>query len=345
MDEFVLTREQIDPNVIEFYEKNYDLIACDLLNQKEDTHLGCFENRKCRFCGKVEGETTFNERAHVFPEAIGNYFLLSWYECDSCNKRFSRNIESNYTNFFKFFHNAFGVRGKKTIPTHQSKDQKSKSQWIRNKEGEKKFIMTEPSGRDSVEIDLENNTILKKGYVDTFIPVAVYKCLVKMAISVMPDKELKMFNETIKWILDIEHKNIFEDKKLLCRYEMIPGYNTTKCPCYSIYRRKEMKYGINGIYPYMLFNIVYGNLSMFIEVPTKLKRSCVDITMIPYPLTIFKTTTKGIYDFSSTDEVKDKVMSVEYTFDKAKELNMEDDHPMDVQSFIQYVLEHNSEDN
>lgn len=46
--------------------------------------------RRCCFCNRSAPAVSFLKDAHAFPVALGNHFLLSTEECDSCNERGSR---------------------------------------------------------------------------------------------------------------------------------------------------------------------------------------------------------------------------------------------------------------
>ena len=65
-----------------------------LFNYDNFIYLGNKDYKVCRFCGKKESEVTFNKIAHATPECTGNRYLASYYECDECNKKFGRQLES-----------------------------------------------------------------------------------------------------------------------------------------------------------------------------------------------------------------------------------------------------------
>ncbi|WP_158653878.1 HNH endonuclease [Helicobacter cetorum] len=69
--------------------------------------------RVCRFCNKDFRETSFNNKAHVIPESLGNKILFSSNECDTCNKRFGETIDYSLSKFFELEYLVRGIRGKK----------------------------------------------------------------------------------------------------------------------------------------------------------------------------------------------------------------------------------------
>ena len=329
MNQFILELSQMDDSVMKYYEETYVPISFGLLNQEKDTYLGNQEKKVCRFCRKGEEAVKFEHRAHVFPESIGNRFLLSYYECDTCNKKFSRLLENHYSNFFKFYHNASNIRGKKTVPTYQTKTGKSRAEWRKDINGKELYVISDEMDNITTYIDIEEKRLLRQGIIDSYIPMAVYKCFVKMALSVMPDSELMYFEKTLDWISSKKHENIFNGKKLLCRYKIIPGFGTTKFPAYCLYKRKEQIEGGLLFEPYMLFNLTYGNFSYLIEVPTIRYNTCIDIKKLPFPPIPFVTSGEGIYDFSESVLCENQRCSMEYHFDIAipivegKESNMD----------------------
>nr|WP_297767890.1 HNH endonuclease [uncultured Butyrivibrio sp.] len=282
----------IDPRLM-FYETNYDILPTPnfldktrLLKAEHGiTYLGNRNKKECRFCGKRVPETTFRKIAHAFPESIGNKTLASYYECDSCNEKFGETIENDYATFFQFYHSVSGIKGKDKIPKFKSKE------CFIDSDGNKiplfEMYWDNDNGMQALKvisnskdaINAEKKTISFSQLVGKCCPIAVYKTLVKMAITVMPSIEVQYFSEAIRWILDENHENIFEPFKLLVRYEFIPGFNVPKCPYFAVYRRKNTVWK----YPYMLFHLTYGCFSLLIEIPRDNDSRDYSIETIPMP--------------------------------------------------------------
>ncbi len=148
--------------------------------------------KKCRFCGKSENDVEFKKVAHVFPEAIGNKTLFSTYECDECNQYFGDTIENEYSNFFNLFHSIMQVEGKKgiikckfKIPCQiQTEKCRKYCVEIDVENGNPKINKCTEVGREY--LDLSNSSLRISKPVGKCCPIAVYKAIVKMAISVMP---------------------------------------------------------------------------------------------------------------------------------------------------------------
>ncbi len=319
----------IDLNVLHYYEQRYDLLQFKLCVQTEFEYLGNAEPRVCRFCGKREPDVSFIKIAHVIPESTGNHFLASYYECDSCNGKFGRQLESEYANFSNFYHNAMNIHGKKKVPIFQSKDGKSKAAWKKIEGKESAFVIQDTADNITTLIDFKLKKIQRTGTVPSYIPVAIFKCFIKMAISLMPENETEYFRETINWILNKNHSNFYlMNKKLLVRYRMIPGFNVTKYPACILYKRKSNQW--QG--PYMLFLLTYGCFSYFMEVPTAHDNTYHNIMNLPFPPIPFKTSCEGILDLTSSEKKQDEIQSIEYQFDQAIEVTeqMNDINPSEL---------------
>ncbi|MFA9466919.1 MAG: HNH endonuclease [Velocimicrobium sp.] len=319
-------KEDLNPYTIQYYETFYDIVHTPdfdeksrLLMPKHGIHtIGYSNNKKCRFCGKGEDEVSFNKIAHVFPESIGNNALASNYECDTCNQYFGNTIENEYANFFSLYHSIMQIDGKSGIPKCSFKIPCS----MRTDECAKYCIDIDfknnmPYIRKCKEVDnryvnCSNNSITVSKPVGKYSPIAVFKSIVKMAITVMPIEELSSFSSVIKWLLEPEHSNFYSEKKLLVRHKMIPGFNVTKCPHYMLFRRKKTVWNK----PYMLFNLTYGCFSLFVEIPRD-NENCPnsEFQRTPFPEIPFYTSTEGTWDLSEKEGDKNLKHSITLSFD------------------------------
>jgi|GEM_PF-1647736 len=325
----------IDKRALCFYEKNYDVV--DTPNFNDQTRLLKSNNglkyigvkrKTCRFCGKSEPDVSFIEDPHLFPESIGNKAYLSPYECDTCNGKFGRGIENDYGNYFQFYHSFAGIKGKRKIPKFKSRDGVTdcngifhpnfEAFWVTkdpNNPDERYFIVVQ--NKETSSFKDESNDIKFEEIIPGCCPIAVYKTLVKMAISGMSFTELVHFKHTIEWILDTNHVNIFSINRLIVRYVMIS--NVTKYPHFIIYKRKPCVWGI----PYMLFNLTYGIFSMLIEVPRDNEHITQDINSVPFPPIHFYTSSIGCWDLSSVKLEPGSKHSISFHYDNSTEITDE----------------------
>ena len=75
---------------LEFYAHNYTTLMFAGLGLGNKNIVLRSEPFECRFCGGKRPEKTCKKRAHAVSELLGNKIMKSLYECDDCNKRFSR---------------------------------------------------------------------------------------------------------------------------------------------------------------------------------------------------------------------------------------------------------------
>jgi len=82
----------------EFYD-SYEGVTVKMQNDPVHSkrQLKLKSERVCRFCSQT-GRNNFGTLSHLLPQLMGNKTLLSDFECDDCNKRFSV-IENDLANF------------------------------------------------------------------------------------------------------------------------------------------------------------------------------------------------------------------------------------------------------
>ena len=242
----------------------------------EKKYLGSKNNRVCRFCGKTENETPFKNKAHAFPQFIGNTKLLSYYECDCCNIFFTK-LEDNFAKYFKTLNTLTGVKGNKNnIPTYKSKDGATR---IEAKNQNEVHIHTD-KGSDVFTIEKKDNGCIiniKYGY-QPFIPIAVFKCLVKMSLTIMPEEELCKFTETISWLMSGEHKNFYgNNRKLMLKFALLKNRLLDSKVVYGLYKNESPR----SIASHMLFYVSWGQMYCLIEIPHDKNNDCIEIVDIP----------------------------------------------------------------
>ena len=104
----------------------YDVEEIAASPAEEMTGLKEAKNRVCRFCGKRFGQVTFRSKAHIFPELLGNKYLISDVECDSCNHKLGI-FDDHLGNFIGLVRTLFKTTGKNGIPTLFSNNGKMKA--------------------------------------------------------------------------------------------------------------------------------------------------------------------------------------------------------------------------
>jgi hypothetical protein len=253
-----LNKESLEKLAI--LNRNYTPIAVHHLNTNEKVYLGSKEERVCRFCGKDERLTTFVNEAHALPEFIGNKKLIAYYECDSCNFNFSVLLETHMANYMSLYHTLGQVKGKKGVPSFQTKQQKSK---IKLEEDGLKIL---ESTEDVItKFDEINKTITFEALGPSYRPIAIYKCLTKMALTIMPEEYLDKFKATMSWINEPDHEKSPHDfKSLYALFSIATGSKPFWFVTASLFKRKD---DAPDKVPYMFLLLAYGNFTFQIYLP------------------------------------------------------------------------------
>lgn len=145
--------------------------------------------RKCRFCGKSSSETTFKSVAHLYPEALGNKLVFSDFECDQCNTLFGT-YDDHLVKFIEPDRPLNKLRGKEKFPKFSSpkKELQIQVQDFFNKQSIK--ISRANSDDNTISFNQANGIMKVKFKKNSFSPNKVYKSLVKIAMSILPENEV-----------------------------------------------------------------------------------------------------------------------------------------------------------
>ncbi|RYG54891.1 MAG: hypothetical protein EOO01_00165 [Chitinophagaceae bacterium] len=283
-----------EENSFNNFEKSYRIVALHQLSAGSKRMILGGKEFVCRFCGKGKPEAKFKKAAHALPHLIGNNSLFTHYECDECNQHFGNTIERHYAAFMHLDHTFSGIAGKNGIPKFKAKNA--------NIESTGSFIDWKEVPPENMQLDQKKGKVIITQQIPTFVPVAVYKCLVKMALTILPEQYFIGFNNTIKWLKEEEHSQTsFPFTKL----SILTGTSTTRTQFKEItavmaMHKEELNYEI----PKFVFRLTYGNFLFSLPIPLHLDDKMTNWTTIPYlPTTIdlelgFETTTYHMIDFS-----------------------------------------------
>lgn len=147
------------------------------------------KRRKCRFCGKDHHEVTFKNKSHAISEALGNKTVFCQEECDSCNSKFGKGIETELIAFLNFSRTFYGILGKgNNIPKYKGKN----------------FSMNlDESKKIQLEVEAEKiESVIDTGLEthDIIIKQNLYRALCKFVISVIDSDQLAALEKCIEWI-------------------------------------------------------------------------------------------------------------------------------------------------
>lgn len=188
--------------------------------------------RSCRFCGKSYPEVTFKKIAHIVPELLGNKSLVSDYECDNCNWKFGQ-FENDLANYFGPFRTFAHIEGKKGLPKFKSADKAIKIELAKD------FIfdVRYKNLQKNIEYEIEDKILKIKCKSNPYIPLNVYKSLLKSALSFVDESDLKYLSKTFEFLNDEQFKVSNNENFIITihRY-FVPG--DVKTPPFIIYYRK-----------------------------------------------------------------------------------------------------------
>lgn len=216
-------------------------------------------DKTCKFCQKTSKENTFKNIPHVIPELLGKNNYTSNDECDNCNKLFGE-YETDLANYISPYQTLIGQKTKSKIPNFQNrKDLNEKSTTIKYINGKPNINFNNNLSDfhyDSLNKQLSINLKKKK-----FIPINVYKSLVKIGLSLCPIIELKEYTKTIEWLAekDNNEKIIYDIPLNLFRTRFANKYYEK--PFATLYKRKSEI--INNIYEPKLCLIVCSGVLVF----------------------------------------------------------------------------------
>jgi len=210
LDNIIIELNRSYPELVDRFSQAYNFVAAEFAN--DIRILPSKFERTCRYCENSYPEVTFNHEAHSIPEFLGNHLSLSPYECDRCNKLFST-YENQFSKFFGHLITISGTKGKNGIPNSRSGDNKTiaqKEKFYKNESG----ILFGNTNRneENAKYDIENNLFKITSCSEKYIPISIYKILVKMAVGILPEYLNEISKELNPFLLDKKHKNLIENE-------------------------------------------------------------------------------------------------------------------------------------
>jgi hypothetical protein len=229
---------------LDWFDRHYDIVSHQALGpNSERVYLGDKTKHVCRYCGLAAPQVGFKKLAHAIPEQVGNDWLFDHEECDNCNEHFAKRVEDDFAKWTLPWRSMGRIKGKKGIPSFKSND--------------KQFRIDVPPGKlvdDSLrpvlnvhmrvndarhELDEATKSVKLTLERQPYVPMGVFKCLVKMAIAVMPPEEEQRCAHLKKWILLPDHTfESYPYKPLSIIYQFVPGPLPNDQVSYWLLRRK-----------------------------------------------------------------------------------------------------------
>jgi hypothetical protein len=298
-----------------FYNENYRAPVWAHLTGPRKVRVGKRNPQNCRYCRRCTPEVSFKKTAHTFPEMIGNRFLISCDECDSCNELFSRTVEDNFAKVTGLQRTASRVKGKGGVPNFKSND--GVTRW-ETKNGHAHIqALADDAG---ISVDEEKKELKFEAVRPPYHPRMAYKCLVKMALAVMPDADLPYYTRALDWLL-IE-KPEADPYKISCPVilSFVNGETPFPCITYGLLRRK----GVGSICPFYIFLVAWSHYMYQIVVPFSAMDSHLTTSMnLPYfPNPLLGHPSRKVQyhmlDWSQRERVTNEKHSVTFVFNKVE---------------------------
>ena len=216
----------------------------------------------CRFCKQCEPKVTFNSKTHAVPELLGENNFISLDECDTCNNIFS-GFESHLSIFFRPYLTMLAVKGKRKIPEFHSRTENGNEDTrtiIKIGENHNRNILLKDLC--DYKIDKENKTMSITFRKQPHRPFWVYKSLVKVALSILPTKNISEYNEVFKWLLDKSNSADY----FITAFITVLTRSKFSEPFADLYKAKRTIYKKSFI-PEMTLVIGFGNIIVQIFLP------------------------------------------------------------------------------
>lgn len=296
--------------------ENYECIAKYDTDIDKKFFLGSKTNQSCRFCNRKQGETRFHKEAHAISNLIGNNRLFSYYECDECNGDFFSQLESHFSNYMRLRHCVSQIHGKNGIPSYKNRIE----DFSRIDINDMIYVAQKEDEDTIVTFDTEKHIIHFTGK-RTYIPSKVYKCLLKMALTIIPEEELPNVQNAMDYLMG-RKKYMY---KLPVLYRQYGGIRPFGKPICFLYKRKEKRLKEN--IPQYLFLIAYGNYAFQLFIPfcdsdKFLQGKNGDFIFIPTIEDIRQRPNQEILELSSDDKIEKEEYSIDFSFESYEEKDL-----------------------
>lgn len=243
-----------------FMAKNYVVLRGYRLQGERKQKLWNAEQRTCRYCGAVKPPDRGWKEAHALPELVGNKIIFAMDECTRCNDAFAKQFENDFGSLLNLAKSICSIPGKKGIPSFKTRTGKSRIDCIGDR-----FEIRQYEDDPFASFDWATNTLTMSAESQPLVPLAVYKCLTKMAIAVMPPRFLPIFVDTINWLKNPNHAEGAADvaASAKCNIQIQPGPMRTDAAWCLLLSRKDP----NALLPETIFVLSIANHSFQIMIP------------------------------------------------------------------------------
>lgn len=252
---------EVQQGRVQWFEERYHVAASFNFNsESKKIHLGHGEPRVCRYCGKDADTTAFKKIAHAIPEHVGNKWLIDLRECDKCNKHFADALEDDFSKWTQVWRSFGRIKGKK-YPSILTPDKNFRMDV--HAPGTLRMTLAQES--PDYVVDAGEKTLRVSIPRQSYVPMGVFKCLVKMAMAIMPSSENSRCGHLRDWLLQEHHtRESYPYTPLLVLRQLILGPVPNDTVSIGLLRRRSD--GPQDC-PYMQFSLSFSNLILQIALP------------------------------------------------------------------------------
>jgi hypothetical protein len=265
---------------VEFFQTHYEIAANFPMKARGKSVFIGVQGHGCRFCGQNRPQATFGKEAHAVPELAGNGTLVSHYECDACNDRFSA-FEDDLGKMTLLQRIAGQVMGKSGIPSAKTPRKLSR---VDVESGGFKFSEYKEDAILTIDEAAKQMTLTMPS--QPYRPLGAFKTLVKAAISVMNDADVAKVREAVRWLKerDLTTHQIDDGTRYTCIRSFTPGLGPI-VPTRALLLRRKLH---DAPCPLFVFVLAFGNLSFQVIVPApQHDRHLIGMTVTQHAVPIF----------------------------------------------------------
>lgn len=266
--------------------------------------------RTCRFCNKTGLQVKFKTNPHIIPELLGSNGGVSDFECDECNKLFSL-YENHLADYLGLIRTFYGVNSKKNIPQFKAPRESlvaKPEKLAKDKTG----VFIYDLNRKGFDINPETGINTITYTKNTYIPINVYKAVLKIALSLIPHQYVPRYRIAFDFILSgTNHPDTAQYAKIFITEN---AYKTDEPYCYLFERKPDAKGLASHIFKLYFHNFIYQIFlpAYALDIAQGLySTGHMSLTFCPPILSLDEDENLYHYsemkDFSSTVKVKDEV--------------------------------------
>ena len=150
--------------------------------------------RVCRYCGKDINGTSFKNDSHTISKCLGNVNYFTRDECDACNSRFGSTIEQEFLKCISVYRSLSSLHS--GVKNHKTQTD-TFSLGVDDCTKKRNLKVIDENKLEVLDSETYTTLRLDGGLINYH---KVYRALVKFVIGMLPEEELKYFEETIKWV-------------------------------------------------------------------------------------------------------------------------------------------------